>query len=82
LDIHGPSEASAEAAVATAVHDRLVPAFKQLVPVFDQLLAIQDCIKASVASIKDDYAAALDRIPAGAPKRQGRVLGGKKGYIT
>ena len=29
----------------------------------------------AIASIKDDYAAALDRIPAGAPKRQGMVIG-------
>jgi hypothetical protein len=75
LDIHEPSEASAEAAVATAAHDVLVPALKQLVSVFNQLPAIQDCIDASINSIKDDYAAALDRIPAGAPKRQGRVIG-------
>jgi hypothetical protein len=71
LDIYGPSGASAEAAVATAAHDVLVPALKQLVPVFDQLPAIQECIRASIASIKDDYATALDRIPAGVPKRQG-----------
>jgi hypothetical protein len=75
LDIYGPSGASAEAAVATAAHDVLVPALKQLVPVFDQLPAIQECIRASIASIKDDYATALDRIPAGVPKRQGRVIG-------
>ena len=47
LDIHGPSGASAEAAVATAAHDVLVPALKQLGPVFYQLPAIQECIDAS-----------------------------------
>jgi hypothetical protein len=75
LDIHGPSGASAETAVATAAHDVLVPALKQLRPVFNQLPAIQDCIDASVNSIKNDYDAALDRIPAGVPKRQGRLIG-------
>jgi hypothetical protein len=75
LDVHGPSGASAEAAVATAAHDVLVPALKQLRPVFHQLPAIQECIDASVASIKNDYAAALADIPEGAPKTQGIVIG-------
>jgi hypothetical protein len=44
LDLQGLSGASAEAAVATAAHDVLVPALKQLVPVFSQIPAIQDCI--------------------------------------
>jgi hypothetical protein len=75
LDMQGPSGASAEAAVATAAHDVLVPALKQLVPVFHQLPAIQECIDASVASIEADYTAALDGIPEGAPKTQGMVIG-------
>jgi PAP2 superfamily len=75
LDKHGPSGASAEAAVATAAHDVLVPVLNQLVPVFNQLPAIQECIDASVASIEVDYTEALARIPEGAPKTQGTVIG-------
>jgi hypothetical protein len=75
LDMHGPSGASAEAAVATAAHDVLVPVLKQLGPVFNQLPAIQECIDASVDSIEAAYTAALARIPAGAPKTQGMVIG-------
>jgi hypothetical protein len=75
LDRQGPSEASDEAAVATAAHDVLVPALKQLVPVFNQLPAIQECIEASVASIETDYTAALAGIPEGTPKTQGIAIG-------
>jgi PAP2 superfamily len=78
LDMQGPSGASAEAAVATAAHDVLVPALKQLVPVFYQIPAIQDCIAGKdgvIASVEADYAAALDGIPEGAPKTQGIAIG-------
>jgi hypothetical protein len=78
LDMQGPSGASAEAAVATAARDVLVPALKQLVPVFSQIPAIQDCIAGAngvIASIEADYAAALADIPEGAPKTQGIAIG-------
>ena len=75
LDMHGPSGASAEAAVATAAHDVLVSDLKQLVPVFNQIPDIQACINASVGSLATDYAAALADIPDGAPKTQGMVIG-------
>lgn len=77
LDLQGLSGASAEAAIATAAHDVLVPALKQLVPVFSQIPAIQDCIASEngvIASVEADYAAALDGIPEGAPKTQGIAI--------
>jgi hypothetical protein len=68
LDIQGPSGASAQAAVATAAHDVLVPVLKQTA-------TPQNCNDAAIASVEADYTAALAGIPAGAAKTQGMVIG-------
>src|SRR6266571_8286441 len=63
LDRHGPSDASAEAAVATAAHDVLVSVLTQL--------PAAGCIDAAIASIEVDYTAALALITEDASKIQG-----------
>jgi hypothetical protein len=68
LDIRGPSEASAPAAVATAAHDVLVP-------ILNQMQVSQACIDAGVASVEADYTTALNALADGTPKTQGVVLG-------
>src|SRR5262245_48181363 len=61
LDIRGPSEASAEAAVAAAAHDVLVP-------ILNQLPLPQGSIDVGVASVEADYDATLEAITSGMPK--------------
>ena len=70
LDLHDLSEASVEAAVATAARDVLVPVLEELPPD-----AFSACIDAAVASVEADYTAALDAVADGDPKTQGIVIG-------
>jgi hypothetical protein len=70
LDIQGPSGASPEAAVATAARDVLVPLINQLPATVPQA-----CKDDGVASIEDDYVAALEAIADGAAKTQGIAIG-------
>ncbi len=62
--------ASAEAAVAAAARDVLVPVLGSLA-----FFLPADCIEAGVASVEADYTAALASIPDGAAKTQGLALG-------
>jgi hypothetical protein len=68
LDIRGPSEASPEAAVATAARDVLVP-------ILNQMPLPQGSIDVGVASVETDYDAALEAIANGTPKTAGVVIG-------
>lgn len=70
LDIEGPVEASAEAAVATAAHDVLVPLINQIPAPFPPI-----CRAHGVASVEADYAAALAAIADGTAKTHGIVVG-------
>jgi hypothetical protein len=67
MDLRAPSEASVEAAVATAAHDVLVPLLTQI--------SDPECLDAGVGSVEEDYTAALDAIASGTPKTQGVEVG-------
>jgi hypothetical protein len=67
---HAPHGASPDAAVAAAARDVLVPVLGRLQAPFPQA-----CIAAAVASVESDYAAALNAIPDGRPKRRGLAVG-------
>jgi PAP2 superfamily len=68
---HARRRTSIDAAVATAAHHVLVPVLGQIpsppVP--------QTCIDAGIASVEEDYEAALDAIPNGRQKRRGIRVG-------
>ena len=67
-DVRGRT--SAEAAVAAAAHDVLVPALRELPAPFSQT-----CIDAGVAVVEEDYEDALDAIRDGRAKSRGIELG-------
>jgi hypothetical protein len=71
LDLHAEPGASADAAVAAAARDVLVPLIAQL----PLELVTQACIDAGVASVEAAYKAALAAIPDGQAKAQGIVVG-------
>ena len=70
LDTRVPSWTSADAAVATAAHDVMVPLLGQLPAIISPT-----CIAAGIASVEADYAAALGMIQAGPAKTQGTMIG-------
>ncbi len=71
FDVQAQVGASADAAVAAAARDVLVPLIAQL----PLELTSQACIDAGLASVAAAYAAALAAIPDGGAKAQGIVLG-------
>ena len=70
VDLQANPGASAEAAVAAAARDVLVPLLAQLPSPFPQA-----CIDAGIASVEADYTAALGVIPDGPAKTQGVDVG-------
>ena len=70
LDTRVPTWTSADAAVATAAHDVMVPLLGQLPAIISPT-----CIAAGIASVEADYAAALGMIQAGPAKTQGTMIG-------
>jgi hypothetical protein len=70
LDTRVPSWTSADAAVATAAHDVMVPLLGQLPAIISTT-----CIAAGIASVEADYAAALGMIQTGPAKTQGTMIG-------
>jgi hypothetical protein len=68
FDAQGDSGASAEAAVAAAARNVLVP-------VISQIPFPPACLQAGIASVEADYTASLGAIPPGAAKTQGIQLG-------
>ncbi len=69
-DLRAARRTSADAAVAAAAHDVLVPVLSSF-----SFFLPEECIDAGVASVEADYTAALDAIPNGMPKRRGIELG-------
>jgi PAP2 superfamily len=70
VDLQVNPGASADAAVAAAARDVLVPVLAQLPSPFPQ-----ECIDAGIASVEADYTAALGVIPDGPAKTQGVDVG-------
>ena len=68
--LHATHRTSARAAVAAAAHAVLVPVLNSY-----SILISPECVSAGVASVEADYTAAIDKVPAGAPKRRGIALG-------
>jgi hypothetical protein len=69
VDLDLVPDASADAAVATAAHDVLVPVIRELTPPFD------GAIEPAVAYVEGEYTAALNAIPDGPAERRGIALG-------
>jgi len=69
---HASRRASADAAVATAAHDVLVPILDQIPDPFPRA-----CIDAAIAGVRADYQAALDVIADGPAKRKGINVGAR-----
>ena len=72
-DLRAARRTSADAAVAAAAHDVLVPVLSSL-----SFFLPEECIDAGVASVEADYTAALDAIPNGPPKARGINLGQRR----
>jgi hypothetical protein len=70
---HASRRASTDAAVATAAHDVLVPVLGEL----PSPPLPQACIDAGIASVEDDYEAALEAIPDTPAKRKGVNVGAR-----
>jgi PAP2 superfamily len=70
LDVRVAPGASADAAVAAAARDVLLPELRNLPDIFTP-----DQITAAVEGVEADYAAALAAIPSGPPKDQGIAIG-------
>src|SRR5919106_6173994 len=70
IDLPATPGASADAAVAAAARDVLVPVLSSL-----SFFLPSDCINAGIASVEADYVAALDAIPDSLAKTQGIALG-------
>ena len=68
FDAQAKKGASADAAVAAAARDVLVP-------VLNQMPVPQACVDAAVASVEADYTAVLDTIPDGRAKSRGVAVG-------
>jgi hypothetical protein len=70
-DLHAPRWVSPDAAVAAAARDVLVSVLNSYLTI----LIPADCVSAGIASVKADYAAAIDKIPPGAARTRGIALG-------
>jgi hypothetical protein len=70
VSLDAPRGTSADAAVAAAAHDVLVPLFGSY-----SFFLRADCIAAGIASVEADYSAALAAIPNGPAKTGGVALG-------
>jgi hypothetical protein len=70
LELPETSGASVEAAVATAARDVLVSVLGQL-----SFSLVEGCLPPAIATVEDEYAAAIGAIPDGDPKTQGQAIG-------